>query len=211
MGNNKLSAGCQIPTNSARSSPERGSQNGILGRVPGDLISRGMASLPDAAAPGPDAHEVIIDARHLGRVRLSIERRKVKHGRHSHYYWSAWFARSFLRQIADAFISHGKEHMCVNYAPVQRQVLRDIFGVEPPPSEWKPETWPKYAAPIIKRTESGIIRDGVDIGRECVIGLFGGAAVEYHQRTCRNDRSEAQFRPVLARWPALPNSGNRIL
>ncbi len=25
--------------------------------------------------------------------------------------------------------------MCVNYAPVQRQILRDIFGVEPPPGE----------------------------------------------------------------------------
>ncbi len=35
--------------------------------------------------------------------------------------------------------------MCTNYAPVQRQVLRDIFGVEPPPAEWKPETWPDYA------------------------------------------------------------------
>lgn len=62
--------------------------------------------------------------------------------------------------------------MCVNYAPVQRQVLRDIFGVEPPAGEWKAEAWPDYPAPIIRRSESGILRDGVDIGREAVLGSF---------------------------------------
>ncbi len=41
--------------------------------------------------------------------------------------------------------------MCTNYAPVQRQLLRDVFGVEPPPAEWKPETWPDYAAPTVAR------------------------------------------------------------
>ena len=41
--------------------------------------------------------------------------------------------------------------MCVNYAPVQRQILRDIFGVEPPPGEWRAEAWPDYPAPIIRR------------------------------------------------------------
>ncbi|QWE97975.1 MULTISPECIES: SOS response-associated peptidase [unclassified Cupriavidus] len=41
--------------------------------------------------------------------------------------------------------------MCVNYAPVQRQILRDIFGVEPPPGEWRSEAWPDYPAPIIRR------------------------------------------------------------
>ncbi len=54
--------------------------------------------------------------------------------------------------------------MCVNYAPVQRQVLRDIFGVEPPPGEWKAEAWPDYAAPIIRSTPDG--------GREAVLGSF---------------------------------------
>lgn len=29
--------------------------------------------------------------------------------------------------------------MCVNYAPVQRQILRDVFGVQPPPDEWRAE------------------------------------------------------------------------
>jgi len=54
--------------------------------------------------------------------------------------------------------------MCVNYTPVQRQMLRDVFGVEPPPGEWRSEAWPDYAAPIIRATESG--------EREAVLGSF---------------------------------------
>lgn len=45
--------------------------------------------------------------------------------------------------------------MCTNYAPVQRQILRDIFGVEPPAAEWKAETWPDYAAPIVRADGDG--------------------------------------------------------
>lgn len=53
--------------------------------------------------------------------------------------------------------------MCVNYVPLQRKILRDIFGVEPPAFDWKPETWPDYAAPIVRATDSG---------QECVLGSF---------------------------------------
>ncbi|PVY81036.1 putative SOS response-associated peptidase YedK [Cupriavidus alkaliphilus] len=55
--------------------------------------------------------------------------------------------------------------MCTNYAPVQRQILREIFGVEPPPAEWKPETWPDYAAPIVRADEAG--------RRDSVLASFG--------------------------------------
>lgn len=55
--------------------------------------------------------------------------------------------------------------MCTNYAPVQRQILRDIFGVEPPPAEWKPEAWPDYAAPIVRMDGDG--------RRESVLASFG--------------------------------------
>lgn len=68
--------------------------------------------------------------------------------------------------------------MCVNYAPVQRQVLREIFGVEPPTAEWRPEAWPDYAAPIIRAATDG--------SREAVLGSFSmvpkskiGLAVRY--------------------------------
>lgn len=36
--------------------------------------------------------------------------------------------------------------MCVNYAPVQRQVLRDIFCVELPADEWRSDAWPDFLA-----------------------------------------------------------------
>ncbi|WP_051320574.1 hypothetical protein [Cupriavidus sp. amp6] len=55
--------------------------------------------------------------------------------------------------------------MCVNYAPIQRQVLHDIFGIEPPQAEWKPEIWQDYAAPIVRAA------DGAE--RECLLGSFG--------------------------------------
>ena len=54
--------------------------------------------------------------------------------------------------------------MCVNYAPIQRQVLRDIFGVEPPAGDWKAEAWPDYPAPIVRVADSG--------AREAVMGSF---------------------------------------
>ena len=55
--------------------------------------------------------------------------------------------------------------MCTNYAPVQRLILRDIFGVEPPPAEWKPEAWPDYAAPIVCMDSNG--------RRDSVLASFG--------------------------------------
>ena len=52
--------------------------------------------------------------------------------------------------------------MCNNYAPVQRQLLRDVYGVEPPPLEYPPETWPDYAAPLIV--------GNVDGSRQALVG-----------------------------------------
>lgn len=54
--------------------------------------------------------------------------------------------------------------MCANYSPFQRQMLRDVFGVESPPGEWRSEAWPDYPAPIIRSSESGV--------REAVLGTF---------------------------------------
>ncbi|WP_042886273.1 hypothetical protein [Cupriavidus necator] len=55
--------------------------------------------------------------------------------------------------------------MCTNYAPIYRQVLRDIFGVEPPAAEWKAETWQDYAAPIVRVDPNG--------RRNSILGTFG--------------------------------------
>lgn len=55
--------------------------------------------------------------------------------------------------------------MCTNFAPVPGTILRDLFGVEPPPGAWKPETWPGDAAPIV--------RTGAASRHECVLATFG--------------------------------------
>lgn len=45
--------------------------------------------------------------------------------------------------------------MCNNYAPIQRRLLHDVYGVEPPSTDYPPETWPDYAAPIIQANQDG--------------------------------------------------------
>jgi putative SOS response-associated peptidase YedK len=55
--------------------------------------------------------------------------------------------------------------VCNNYAPVQRQLLRDVYGVEPPALDYPPETWPDYPAPIIVGNNDG--------SRQALVGTFG--------------------------------------
>ncbi|AQV97888.1 hypothetical protein BJN34_28900 [Cupriavidus necator] len=55
--------------------------------------------------------------------------------------------------------------MCTNYDPVPRHLLQDVFGVDAPPTEWKPETLPGDAAPIVRADAKG--------RRECIIAGFG--------------------------------------
>ncbi|KWW35163.1 putative SOS response-associated peptidase YedK [Cupriavidus metallidurans] len=55
--------------------------------------------------------------------------------------------------------------MCTNYAPVQQRILREIFGVEPPPGIYPEETWPDYAAPIVHAAPDG--------PRQCALATFG--------------------------------------
>nr|WP_301542837.1 SOS response-associated peptidase family protein [Cupriavidus basilensis] len=42
----------------------------------------------------------------------------------------------------------------------------DVYGVEPPPLDYPPETWPDYAAPII-------VGAGGDGARQALVGTFG--------------------------------------
>ena len=55
--------------------------------------------------------------------------------------------------------------MCNNYIPVQANLLCDVYGVEPPPLDYPPETWPDYAAPIIMGNGDG--------ARQALVGTFG--------------------------------------
>ena len=40
--------------------------------------------------------------------------------------------------------------MCSNYRPSSREQLQQHFGVAPPDSDYKAETYPGYMAPIIR-------------------------------------------------------------
>lgn len=55
--------------------------------------------------------------------------------------------------------------MCTNYAPVQRRILREIFGVEPPADPYRAETYPDYPAPIVRMTADGM--------RQGLLATFG--------------------------------------
>jgi hypothetical protein len=92
MGNSKLAGGCHLPREDSEPDPAALGANGILGRVQGDHIAPGLQSLGPATATAPSHHEVLIDAGHLGTVRLFIEKKLARHNRHSHYYWSAYRA-----------------------------------------------------------------------------------------------------------------------
>lgn len=90
MGNSKLAQGCQAPSGQPQREPDP--DNGILAQVPGDAVSRGLDSLPPPSAPGPDRREVTVHVAHLGDVLLFVERKRARHGRHSHSYWQAYRA-----------------------------------------------------------------------------------------------------------------------
>jgi hypothetical protein len=90
MGNNKLAAKCHLRSPAPSEMPNQA--HGILGRVQGDYIAAGLATLPPATADATAHHEVEIDAGPAGTVRLFIEKKRVRHRRHSHYFWSAYRA-----------------------------------------------------------------------------------------------------------------------
>lgn len=90
MGNNKLAAKCHPRSSAPLAAPNQA--HGILGRIQGDYIASGLATLPAATADAPPHHEVVIDAGPAGKVRLFIEKKRVRHHRHSHYFWSTYRA-----------------------------------------------------------------------------------------------------------------------
>lgn len=59
--------------------------------------------------------------------------------------------------------------MCANYTPSRRELLQDRFQVAPPDSEFKPESYPGYMAPMIRPPA----RDALRGDRACALGMFG--------------------------------------
>jgi putative SOS response-associated peptidase YedK len=59
--------------------------------------------------------------------------------------------------------------MCSNYRPSSREQLQQHFGVAPPDSDYKAESYPGYMAPMIR-----LPRAGAALGdRACALAMFG--------------------------------------
>jgi putative SOS response-associated peptidase YedK len=59
--------------------------------------------------------------------------------------------------------------MCSNYRPATPDQLRQHFGVAPPDSDFKAESYPGYMAPLIRLPSA----DAVFGDRACALGMFG--------------------------------------
>jgi putative SOS response-associated peptidase YedK len=55
--------------------------------------------------------------------------------------------------------------MCTNYRPTARDTIQAMLGVAPPEVEFKPEAYPGYAAPIVRRGEGS--------ANEAIAATFG--------------------------------------
>ncbi|MBF6987275.1 hypothetical protein [Cupriavidus sp. IK-TO18] len=91
MGNSKLAASCHLSSDLSDAAPAA-AENGILGQIHGQYIAAAIGTLGRATREATDRHEVIVEAGHAGTVRLFIEKKRARHGRYSHYYWSAYRA-----------------------------------------------------------------------------------------------------------------------
>jgi len=63
--------------------------NGILAQVPGPFIARTSQTLPPTATAEDRDYPVEIEAGHLGAVRITFRKLKLKRAKHSHWFWAA--------------------------------------------------------------------------------------------------------------------------
>lgn len=59
--------------------------------------------------------------------------------------------------------------MCSNYTPSKREQLQQHFAVAPPDSEYRPEAYPGYMAPMIRLPRP----DAMAGDRACALAMFG--------------------------------------
>lgn len=67
-------------------------ENGILAKIPGDLIGRAAQSLPAAGDGQPLETTVEVEAGHLGRVRITYHLKRSRRGKWTNWFWAASFA-----------------------------------------------------------------------------------------------------------------------
>lgn len=89
MGN---TASTRAPRTSTGTYPVFGA-TGILGAVQSQDVSAALQTLGEPSSATMRQHrEVLVEAGGLGLVRLFIELKCSRHGRSSHYFWSAYRA-----------------------------------------------------------------------------------------------------------------------
>lgn len=93
--------------------------------------------------------------------------------------------------------------MCTHYAPIPRQLLRAVFGSEPPPQDWKSEIWPDDAAPIVRANGAG--------QRDSVLASFGMVRKRGFSRAARSSIRRTPGRRRSARNAHTPKRGNGAL
>lgn len=91
--------------------------------------------------------------------------------------------------------------MCVNYQPADSRMIREVFGIDVPEMEFKPETWQDYLAPIILQPD--------DDPAYCALASYGFVPQKYKPEgmarlTTMNARAETigQLRSYKRFWHA---------
>lgn len=64
----------------------------LLPTIPGEHVAGGAMSLPDPATATEDTMSATLDAEHAGRVTITYQRRKSRHGKSVHWAWVATHA-----------------------------------------------------------------------------------------------------------------------
>lgn len=70
--------------------------NGILAKLPGDLISLGSRQLPEPTQEqSAQAQTVVVESAHLGAIRVRYQLQEARHrGKSSHFFWCADYAEA---------------------------------------------------------------------------------------------------------------------
>lgn len=92
MGNSKNAARCHGP--SEATNVDAG--NGILVQIRGDYVSGTMRLLPTSTSEG-QRQEVVTEVGGFDQVRFYARVNEVRHHKHSHLYWTAYWAEA-IRQ-----------------------------------------------------------------------------------------------------------------
>lgn len=68
--------------------------NGMLAHVPGIYVGEAAGQLPNAETATQPIASTVVTVPHLGPMRITFTRKKMRHGKHSHWAWVAAHAEA---------------------------------------------------------------------------------------------------------------------